>query len=186
MFFKEIKNLETLEQKQEWKTILDLLCQEWENNKLDTELNLRLATECWYILSNWEFINNVDLNYNEIKNKLIEIYVDSIDNFEADAKMSCVYGYMISLFPELFYNEDETYDLYFMFEKKGKSLLENAFNLDKNNKFYKVLYLGSIDQKKYKKAKDEFLKEKNNLFAGNSVIENYFKEILGISQEKCY
>ena len=185
MFFKKIEQLESLEKKQEWEKCITLLNDAWEQNTKDGELNLRLATECWYVLSNWEFINNKNLEFNKIKNKLVQVYLDSVEKFEYNAKMSSIYGYMISLNPELFYAQEDTNGkLYSLFEKQGKILLEKAHKLEKNNKLYKVLYLGSVNEKKYNKAREELLTSEVDLFSGDTAIENYFNEILGFSKEK--
>ena len=76
MVFIEIQNLQKLEKEGKWEQVVSLLENKWYQDKNNIDIMLRLASECWYIMSNWEFLglNNSDLEFDNVQSILIETY----------------------------------------------------------------------------------------------------------------
>ena len=72
MFFCKIDKLKELENQNKWKVILIDLYQMWEVDRDNDEILLRLATESWFILSNFENLNIDDDVYDLAKRILKE------------------------------------------------------------------------------------------------------------------
>ena len=167
MVFIEIQNLSELDKEKNWEKAIYLLKEKWAENKGNTDVLLRLATECWYVMSNWEFLclDNSDLEFQDVQNTLIETY-----NY-----------FMISLFPNYFYTDkDNEGKLFLEYENIGKGMLKSAYENEPKNILYKTLYLGTTNctNKTIDDAKHELNKIIQNLFPQNTEIEEYFKEVL--------
>ena len=183
MVFIEIQNLSELEKEKKWKQAIYLLKNKWNENKDDVEVILRLATECWYLMSNWEFLclDNSDLEFQDVQNTLIETYNYFIKHCKNDNKGLAIFGYMISLFPNYFYTDkDNNGKLFLQYENIGKDMLKSAYENEPKNILYKTLYLGTTNcpNKTIDDAKHELNKIIQNLYPQNTEIEEYFKEIL--------
>ena len=113
MVFIEIQNLYKLEKEHKWKQIISLLQNKWYHDKNNIDIMLRLASECWYIMSNWDLLdlNNSDLDFDNVQSLLIETYDYFSKNCTLNNKALAIFGYMISLFPNYFYTD---------YDKNGK------------------------------------------------------------------
>jgi hypothetical protein len=183
MFFSSVDYLSEMEKVEQWESIRALLYEQWTNEKDNLEKLLRLASECWLIMTDWDCcINNEEIDYDLLKSNLIETYSYGIEHFEDNTKLLCLFGYMISLFPYFFYIKNDPDGKEFLFyESKGKEMLEKAHQYDKGNLLVKVFYLGSSNRhiKKYKKAREDLKPHLLELFPGDTAIEQYFKDGLG-------
>jgi len=181
MYFENVENLHELEQNEQWEVIRKSLYEQWLGQKDNLGILVRLALECWLVMSDWDCcINNEGLNYELFKSNLMDSYVYGLAHFGDNEKFLCLFGYMMSLFPYFFYlNNDKNSEKYLIYENKGKSMLEKAYRNFSNNPLAKVLFLGSIDQtKECDKAKMRLKLSLSSLFPGDTAIEKYFKEIL--------
>lgn len=183
MVFIEIQNLQELEKEHKWKQAIALLQSEWYQNKNNIDVMLRLATECWYIMSNWEILElgSSDLEFNSIQSILIETYNYFLSTNSNNNKCLSIFGYMIALFPNYFYTEyDKNGKIFLKYENRGKDMLKQAYKNEPENKLYEALYLGTM--KNSDKTVEDTKKELNlimqKLFPRNTKIEEYFKEIL--------
>ena len=183
MVFIEIQNLSELEKEKKWKQAIYLLKDKWNENKDDVDVILRLATECWYVMSNWEFLclDNSDLDFQNVQNTLIETYNYFINHCKNDNKGLAIFGYMISLFPNYFYTDkDNGGKLFLKYENIGKAMLKSSYTNEPQNILFRALYLGTINCSN--KAMDDAKQELNDivkiLFPQNTEIEEYFKEVL--------
>lgn len=183
MVFIEIQNLQELETEHKWEQAISLLKNEWYQDKNVVDIMLRLASECWYIMSNWDFLNldNSNLDFDNVKLILIETYNHFLKNCTTNNKALAIFGYMVSLFPNYFYTDyDKNGKIFLQYENKGKHMLKLAHLNEPENKLYKVLYLGTNNNldKIVINAKQELNKIIQQLFPQNTEIEKYFKEVL--------
>jgi hypothetical protein len=181
MYFGLVENLHKMEQSEQWEAIRKLLYEKWITDKSNLKALIRLASECWLIMTDWDCcINNEGLDYELFKRNLMESCSYGLEHFDDDEKILCLFGYMMSLFPGFFYsNNDLTGQAYLDYENKGKSMLEKAYNNYPDNPLVRVLFLGLADEtKKYNDAKIELKPHLSSLFPGETAIEQYFKEIL--------
>lgn len=183
MLFIEIKNLQELEKAYKWKQAISLLQNEWHKDKNNVDIMLRLATECWYIMSNWNFLDLdiSDLDFNDVQTILIETYNHFLKNGTDDNNGLAIFGYMVSLFPNYFYTDyDKDGKIFLQYENQGKNMLKSAYINEPANKLYKVLYFRAINNldKAIDDTKLELSKIINNLFTQDTEIEKYFREVL--------
>lgn len=181
MIFIEIQNLHQLEKEHRWEEAISLLKNKWYENKDNFDVMLRLATECWYILSNWDFLDldKSDLEFENVQFLLIETYNHFRKYCKDYNKGLAIFGYMISLFPNYFYMDKDCDErMFLIYEKIGKDMLKLAYINEQSNKLYKTLYMGSENSKKYEKAKRDIRVNLKELFPKNSEVEQYFKEVL--------
>jgi hypothetical protein len=173
-YFINVANLSDLEKRGSWDDAKKLLYELWLSNKDDAELAIRLGTECWYVLVEWELIENDNLCYESFNNTLREVTNYGLKRFKEDNKFLSIFGYMITTFPFLF-GEDESY------EELGKSMLKNAYIKNPTNLITKTLYLGSTSNiQEYILAIRETVEkyDLNQLFKDSTAIEVYFKEVI--------
>lgn len=183
MVFIEIQNLQELEKERKWKQVVSLLQNKWYQDKNNIDIMLRLASECWYIMSNWNFLDldNSKLNFDDVQSILIETYDYFIKNCITNNKALAIFGYMVALFPNYFYTDyDKNGKIFLQYENKGKDMLKSAYANEPENKLYKALYLGTNND--LDKAVLDAKKDLNNiiqqLFPQDTKIEEYFKEVL--------
>lgn len=183
MVFIEIQNLQKLEKEGKWEQVVSLLENKWYQDKNNIDIMLRLASECWYIMSNWEFLglNNSDLEFDNVQSILIETYNYFSKNCTTNNKALAIFGYMVSLFPNYFYTDyDKNGKIFLQYENKGKDMLKLAHINEPENKLYQVLYLGTSNNTD--KTTIDTKKNLNyiiqQLFPQNTEIEEYFKEVL--------
>lgn len=179
-FFIEIPNLEEMERSQDWQKIHNYLLLLWQKDSKNAELIIRLVSECWIILEQ-NVIERQDEIFDFIKT-IMQCYEKSLD-LKYNSKLTFLFGYFMSLTPFYFYNApDIDGKKYEEYELKGKILLEKAYKSSPNELIYKVAYLGSLSKptKDYKQARQQLKMCLSNLFPGNTLIEEYFKDIFSL------
>ncbi|MCL2284847.1 MAG: hypothetical protein FWC32_00615 [Firmicutes bacterium] len=179
-YFMHIESLYSLEKQEKWDEARKLLYNMWQCDKQNAEKLNRVMSECWYVLSSWEHcINTTELSYHEFKNTLLECTVFGIKNHNKHPRFLCVTGYMISLFPYLFYTDDKG-DLYEEWKQKGIDTIRKSCEIDPFDHVAMVLNQGiALNFDEYDNAKRILSPELANLFPNKTVIEIYFKNILG-------
>ena len=141
--FIEVEGLAELEQSGKWGEAKDLVYNLWNRDKKDEYKLCRLIFECWYVLCEWDScISKEALSYDNFKETLIEAVRYGFEHFNTNSVFLWVCGYMISLFPYLFYKGDDD-KLYKEWEQQGKDMLLSAKNSDSENLIAKVFYLGT-------------------------------------------
>lgn len=183
MIFIEIQNLQELEKEHNWKQVIALLQNNWYQDKNNIEIMLRLATECWYMMSNWDFfdLEGSGLEFNRIQAILIDTYDHFTGAHINSNKCFSIFGYMMSLFPNYFYDgNDKTGKMFLEYEDQGKDMLKLAYRNEPENMLYKALYLGATSKssKLIENTKKELKYILPNLFPNNTEIEKYFREVL--------
>jgi len=187
VYFDFVENLQQMEQNEQWETIRKLLYEQWLGQKDSLGALIRLASECWLVMAEWNcWIKNEGLDYELFQRNLIDSCSYGLEHFGDDEKILCMFGYMMSRFPYFFYSSDDPDGKeYLAYERRGKSLLEKAYRNYPNNPLAKVLFLGSINRPtkdqttKYDEARMAIRPFLLSLFPGNTEIERYFKDVLG-------
>ncbi len=181
MYFDNVENLYELEQNEQWEAIRKSLYEQWVVDKNSLGSLIRLASECWLIMSDWDCcINNEGLDYKLFKSNLVDSCSYGLEHFSDDEKILCLFGYMMSISPYFFYsNDDPNGKEYLAYESRGKAMLKKAYRNYPNNPLVKVLFLGSTERtREYNNARIELKPYLSSLFSGDTAIEQYFKEIL--------
>jgi len=184
-YFNDYELLSNLEKQGKWESARELLYDDWIADINNGERLVRLISECWYILSEWDtgLISDTGLSFQVVQNTLFESVEFGITNLSSDSRFLCITGYMISLFPYLFYVNDSNHNtdvLYVEWEQRGSDMLQKAYQINPNDKVAEALNLGkSIGLAKYNEAKKALKPDLQHLFPGDTAIEMYFKDILG-------
>ena len=185
IYFIHVEHLLELEKQEEWEAIRVLLFEKWKYNPISVEILVRLLSECWYILSEWDYsFHNKGLSFLTFQNTLIECTEFGIKNFITHSRFLCIAGYMISMSPYLFYADNKMHNsdlLYAEWEKKGLEMLRRSCVIGPADSVAKVLSLGSTSNlSDYNEAKKTLHPELSAIFPGETVIELYFKDVLSI------
>jgi len=64
-YFVDVAHLDCIEEQDRWEQARALLYEKWSNEKTNTDILIRLLSECWYILVEWDraMSNNKDLSH---------------------------------------------------------------------------------------------------------------------------
>lgn len=172
------------ENKGKWEENRILLRNLYYSDTYNEEYYLRAVNECWYVLIDWNFIENVGLNYNDFRADIGNYLNIGYSLFNSDARFIWMVGNMMTLFPELFANERE-YES--EIKNKGVELLNKGRIMYPDNAFIKVIYDGAVcgcnsssDSEAARKITDNL----NLYFPGNSRIEQYYSEFF-INAVRC-
>ena len=177
-FFLKIEGLSEIEHQHKWKLAIETLFNLWHEDMENVNKLCRLIAECWIILSTSEreFVLSAE-SFKSVKEKLIDCTNYGLSNFENESSLLWLCGYMMSLFPYLFYDNSKN-DLYLSVEKIGYELLRRAKTLEPENYLYEVTYLGINEMNdEYIETRKKLQKVLNGFFPGNTMIEEYFREV---------
>lgn len=177
-FFLEIEGLNKIEHQHRWELAVETLFNLWHEDVGNVNKLCRLIAECWIILSTSERESVLSAeSFKSIKGKLIDCTNYGLSTFEKESSLLWLCGYMMSLLPYLFYDNSKG-DLYLSVERKGGELLCRAKTLEPENCLYKVTYLGigkMTDE--YVETRQKLQKVLSDFFPGNTMIEEYFREV---------
>lgn len=176
--FLDVYGLLELEQAEKWYEATEMLYNLWRKDKTNLGKLCRLISECWYVLSEWDCIQKDDLSFDAFKKIMAETTQYGLVHFNSNPDFLWLIGYMISMFPFLFY-EDGSDDLYIRWEKKGKEMLLRSTQLAPDNLIARVLCLGSqCESTEYLSVKKRVALQLKDALPGQTAIELYFKDIL--------
>lgn len=174
MFFCKIEELVRLEENQKWKESVEYLYNLWKSNPQDNELFLRLVSESWYILSEYEVLNlkEDEISFEKIKDLLNEVVSGYCEN-KPNEKCNLFLGYIFTMTPYLFNDSTDV-------ESLGKSLLKECCNKNPTS-LSKTLFYGSTTKykKDYIKSKKILQKDLMKIFSTDTEVERYFLDVLG-------
>lgn len=134
-----------LEKENRWKSVVDIVFQQWKSTPNDLNSLLCAGTQLWYTLlvmdyikndpfppDNVEFVSNVQL-----QNNLMNVTRYGFEFFSDNSIFNAYFGYMISVMPYYFldYNED-----YLGWKSKGIEMMRRSYNLDPSSPFTKAMY----------------------------------------------
>ena len=181
-YFIEVEHLYDLEKQEKWEDVRKLLYSMWAHDSLNIGKHIRLFAECWLILAEWDCLAGTQpLSFQVFQDTLIECTEFGIKNFMNIPQFLCVSGYMMSLFPYLFYTGDN--DLYSLWEQKGVEMLHKAHALDPSSKVAEILSLGcsQTNIERYNALKSQLQPEISTLFPRVTMVELYFKDVLSLA-----
>jgi hypothetical protein len=178
-FFVDVDGLEELERAEKWDDARRLLLGIWEADSDDVAKLCRVFSECWYVLVEWDCCIDTDgLDPDEFKRTLIRVTTCGMARFGRDYRFLWLAGYMISLFPYLFFggNSDA---LFLEWEKKGRDMMSLATDIRPGDAIARAVYLGSGKASRaYARAKSQPRPVLSHTFPGNTAIEEYFRDVL--------
>jgi len=177
-FFLKIECLDEIEHQHKWELAVETLYNLWHEDMGNVSKLCRLISECWIILSKSEseFVLSTE-SFKSIKEKLINCTNRGLNSFSKEPSFLWLCGYMMTLFPYLFYDDSKD-DLYSSVEKIGGELLCRAKTLEPENYLYKVSYLGVGEfNDEYVRTRKKLQKVLNDIFPDNTMIEEYFREV---------
>lgn len=170
----EVDHLEVDEQ---YKAACDLMYNKWWEEPENLKVFLRLSFSCWYVITEYEVLRNVDLEREELvdfESLLDELTMYGLREFQDAPDFLWIYGYMISLFPE---NFNESTD-----KEMGKFLIEEALNLRPEDPVIQLVYNDNFAGRKQNLAYEELcttvrclLRER---FSGEGELQRYFRKVL--------
>jgi hypothetical protein len=177
--FIKVPILAELEKNNQWENARQLLYDIWIKNSNNADYTCRVIAECWYVLSEWDCsIQTSSLSYAKFKNTLIEATTDGLKKFYENEGFLWLVGYMIKLFPYLFYDEENN-GLYQQWEDLGQCMINKATIINSDNPISKLLLMGFQPiSKEFLSAKKDFIPMIDQYFCNDTAIERYFKEIL--------
>lgn len=178
--FPEAEELVVLERQGKWEEARALLYSRWSADQRDAGKLYRLLSECWYVLAEWGCcIRDAETRAEQFQKTLMEVTRYGMAHFYDDASFLWMAGYMICLFPHLFY-EGTSGELFPAWEKRGKGMLARSVQMDPDNLLSKVLYLGARPDasEAYALTKKQLAPYLHAVFPGNTAIEVYFRDVL--------
>ena len=179
MYFIQVEKLSDLECQNDWVGCISLLNAKVNQNPGNSQLLCRLIAECWLILSDWDTLPNAEsVDYSATKSVLIAATKYGIHHFADDVNFLWETGYMMNLFPYLFYNDNEG-DLFSEFEQYGTKMLKKAHELNSSDQIVELLAMGfGNDYNAYCEAKGKIQHLIPLYFSEETAIERYFRGCL--------
>jgi hypothetical protein len=165
-----------LEAAGKYKAAMDYMAAVWKEEPLNLKVFLRLSFLSWYVAAEWGALTKTDLaeeHLEEFEQLLKELTAFGFNHFQEETDFLWLFGYMISMFPYLFDQEEEA----------GSRMIETARKLQPEDPVIHLVYLQNCNRKithpehvKIQKAASRVL---GSTFDGNGEMQRYFKEILG-------
>lgn len=164
--------VDILEEQQRWNEAKALLIKNWRKNPNDLKASIRLGFLCWYMLVEEGPLAIKDVDFDKVQTVLNEVTHFGLAHFMTNEDFLWCFGYMISLFPHYF-GDDEYW------EEKGIAMLKRAYERCPDEPVYRYSYLGSFS-KPDEKLEEEFYQVQAVLeerFQGEGVLSGYFKSV---------
>jgi len=163
------------EHNQQFDNLINYLYIEWQKNKNDVDIILRLCSECWFLLSEAGIsINDKAFDSVVTKKVLIEVFEYSKKNqLLMDKKCSWFFGYALCLFPFHFFHGNSD-DKYINYEKEGIKICYSLLEERESNDIVRYLCNGCLDRININALQKDNI---NQAYSGGTLIEEYFKEM---------
>lgn len=162
-----------LEKNSEWDEAKALLMKNCNHNPYESKAAIRLGFFCWYVLTEEVSIEDNYLNFEDLETVLRQVTNFGLTNFMKHEEFLWCFGYMISLFPYYFGDDD-------LWSERGNSMLKSAYELNPNEQVYKYTYLASYSTPEEKSLEAEFQKLQcvlEDRFQGVGILSEYFKSV---------
>lgn len=167
-----------LENKGEFSVAINQLYEKWKENKDNGEVVVRLAFECWYVLSESSQTGFSESNCEKAKSILFEIAkMVEEDRIKDDYVLSHI-GYMMTMFPEFFFKGDNE-GQYKKYQEIGSKMLKSATQISPKNKIAELFMLGNDNKEKdYNKLKKQLKSQILQEYNGEDCFDEYFRDVL--------
>lgn len=181
--FKPMGALSELEKKQEWNMAREYLYNLWQSQKYDTFIHFRLISECWVVLSDHGCTIELDDITYEIFLKTLNMATNFwLDNYDCIEIYSSMLGEMITMFPELFYNDENDDINYPIWYSIGNKLIKNSYKKYSGNEIVSMIYFGSFGyfseyHKKYEEMRALVVSHIDDYLKKDTLIEKYYIEM---------
>lgn len=170
--------VDALEAQEKYRDALDYMIQNLKSNPDDLKGFIRLGFLCWYIQVYWGILPDGDLtdkDYKECESLLRELTDFGLRKYRSHPDFLWTFGYMISLFPEVFVDshDEET-------EMKGIEMLREAQTRRPEDPIIKLVVSGSRESEV--KGSSELNEQVKHLlpvrFKGTGEMQQYFRDVL--------
>ncbi len=150
-----------------------------EYQKLISENKADFETWKFYFFFLWSMLEDVNGKFTkdiDLRTELETELNSGLKKYSDLAEFNFITGYAVSIFPYEFGDYEEL-------DKKGREMLKKASELEPNNPIYKMVYLGSqepteINQTEYQNACEESESKVREIYNGNGLLNEYFKQVL--------
>lgn len=178
--FCSVSGLSNLECANLWDDARKLLYDKWSKHKDNLDYLCRIMSECWFFLSQpvncSTHPNDTNLQF---KKTLSEVTEYGMSQFADNPKFLWLAGYMIQMFPSHFCLKGNSGE-FLEWEQRGENMLYRATQLEPSNLIAQTLYWGTKSSSPlYSSFQLLLVPRLNELFPGQTAIEEYFREILG-------
>lgn len=180
------RSISQLEKNNRWKTVVDIVFEQWSANQSDLNALLCAGTQLWYTLLIMDYIQNnpvppenVEIaSCVQLQNNLTKVTRYGFQHFTENSAFNAYFGYMISVMPYLFldYNGD-----YLGWQEKGKEMMRHSYELNPNSPFTKAMYYEKTAYEKgtrFFEACKEIWEKITPEQWGDSAVQQYFFRIL--------
>lgn len=166
--------VDILENQGEWNKAKVLLLQHWNENPNDIKAVIRLGFLSWYVLVEEGPLDIKGVDFDEIETILREVTNYGFNHFSTNEDFLWSFGYMISLFPNYFGDDDS-------WEQKGKTMLKKAYEICPDETVYRYTYFGSFpnEEDKLKEELRQLRAVLEERFPGEGILSEYFKSVWG-------
>lgn len=173
----EWPEVDKLESQEKYKEAYRYMLDQFKGNPEDFRTFIRLSFLCWYVVVERGVLTNTDLeeaDYGDCERSLIELTAYGCAAYGEHPDFLWIYGYMMSLFPEVFKGDYEEN------EKRGIAMLEHALVLRPDDLIVQLLLLNEqktelSHAQEVKRKTAQILPER---FKGQGEMQRYFREVL--------
>lgn len=160
----------------DWINARSYMYKEWTNDKYNIKKLLRLSFLCWIVVVDVGYlVDEEKIEKKDFEKTLKEVFNFALKFFRNNTDFLWVYGYMISITPSLFGEEN-------MFEKVGKQWTYEAYLKEPEDPVIKGIFLEGVDPKSrdrlgYKQVCREIIPILDTNFRGNGYMQKYFRSL---------
>ncbi|MFL0507173.1 hypothetical protein ACH0B5_15645 [Ureibacillus sp. 179-F W5.1 NHS] len=165
--------VDTLESQEKWNEAFALLLKHWNENPNDLKTVIRLGFLSWYVLVEEGPLDIKGVDFDGVETVLREVTSYGLTHFSMNEDFLWSFGYMMSLFPDYFGDDD--------CEQKGKGMLKRAYELCPDEPIYRYTYFGAFpnEDDKLREAIQQVHAVLDDRFQGEGVLSAYFQSVWG-------
>ncbi|WP_214772211.1 hypothetical protein [Exiguobacterium sp. s39] len=167
--------VDRLEKQKKWNEAKVYLLKSWRQHPEDIKTVIRLGFFCWYVT--FEHgpleITEKDIDIEDLESLLKEVTHDGLRHFMNHEDFLWCFGYMISMTPYYFGEDDE-------WEEKGISMLRRAYELYPDEPIYTYSYFGSfLNTHGLLENESQHIQQVlEDRFKGERLLSEYFKSMV--------
>lgn len=180
------KRIAELEKGNRWKTVIDIVWQQWTDHPNDINYLLCAGTQLWYTLLVMDYLRNdpsppdfiETVPDTQLQNCLMNVTRYGFIYFSNNPIFNAYFGYMICVMPYYFsdYNGD-----YSGWQSKGREMMRLSYRLDPHSPFTRAMYYEQDaygEDTMFHKACKEIWSQITPKQWGDSEVQQYFFRIL--------
>lgn len=175
MFLPYSKQVQKLEEENNWILAIYQLRKNWESNPEYVEKLISYGMEIWYVLVFYERIKGVkNICLNDLRVELMSTLEFGQRCFPENPYFNAYYGYMIYVMPYEFLCYQGDYDKGL---NLGKHMIQKAFEKEPTNPLFAAFYHGSIQDDDARDKDCKALMQNQTQLSNGSVVNDYLFRI---------